>query len=145
MPVEERGVAGAGAVGKDSVEQERAEEGSSDGADGERGNADVMHQQDATDDGAEVIDERRDGLHVELLADKEHGPENSPGEEEKLSGQKDAREMHAERGLFRVEAGEPPVDVPGGDDFGDEDCGAENEVHGGEDDGEGALTLGLAA
>ena len=68
---------GAGAVGKNSVEQERAEDAPATVPMASE-DADVMHQQDATDDGAEVIDERRDGLHVKLLADKEHGPENSP-------------------------------------------------------------------
>ncbi len=145
VPVEHGPVARAGAMREDGVEQKRAEEGSGNGADGERRDAEAMHEQHSADDGAEVIDERRDGLHVELLADQEHGAKDSAGEEEKLRGQQDAGELDAEGCLLRVEAGEPPVDVPGRDDLGDQNRRAKHEVHGGEDDGEGALAIGLAA
>ena len=41
----------------------------------------------------------------------------------------------------RVEAVKPPVDVPGREDFGEQDGGAQHQVHGGENDGERALSL----
>ncbi len=109
------------------------------------GDADFLDEQQAADDGAHAVDERRDGLHVELLAHQEHRAEDAAGKEAQLRGQQNAREQHAEIGLVRVEAVEPPAHVPGGEDFGENDGRAQHQVHGGEDDGERALAFGIAA
>ena len=129
----------------DPVQQERAEESARGGADGQRRNAELLHQQQAADDGAQVVDERRHRLHVELLAHQQHRAEHAARKEEQLRRQQDARELHAQRRLLRVVAVEPPVDVPGRENLGQQDGRAQHDVHGAENDRERPLPLLLAA
>ena len=144
VPVENQAVARAGAARKEPIQEKRAAERSSHGADGERGDADALDQQQSADDGAEAIDERRHGLDAKLLAHQQHRAKDAAGEETQLRGKQNAREQHAERGLLRVKAVEPQVNVPGSEDLGEHDGRAQHQVHGGEDDGERTLALGFA-
>ena len=114
-------------------------------AEGERRDADALDEQQAADDGAESVDERRHGLHTELLAHQQHRAKDAAGEETQLRGEQNAREEHAEGRFLRVKTVEPPAHVPGGKDFGQNDGRAQHQVHGGENDGERALAFGLAA
>ena len=140
--VEDAAVAEAGAVGSVGVEEEWAEDGSDEGADAEGGDAHAAGEEDSAKDDAEVVDERRDGLEGELFADEEDGGEDSAGEEEELRGKEDAGDAGAEDALrggwVEVDAGEE-----WGEDFGEEDGCAEDDDHGVEDDGEGALAFGF--
>ena len=145
VPVENHAVARAGAAREEPIEKKRPADGSGDRADGERRDADALDEQQAADDGAKAVDERRHGLHAELLAHQQHRAKDAAGEETQLRGQQDAREEHAERGFLRVKAVEPPAHVPGSKDFGENDGRAQHQVHGGEDDGERTLAFGLAA
>jgi hypothetical protein len=105
----------------------------------------LIDEQQAADDGAEAVDERRHGLHAELLAYQQHGAEDAAGKKAQLRGKQNAREQHADRGLVWVEAIEPPAHIPGGEDFGEDDGRAQHQAHGGEDDGERALAFGVAS
>ena len=145
VPVEDEAVARAGAVREEPIKKKRPADGARHGADGQRRDADALDEQQAADDGAETVDERRHGLHTELLAHQKHRAKDSTGKEAQLRGQQNAREEHAERGFLRVKAVEPPADVPWGEDFGEDDGRAQHEIHGGEDDGERALAFSLAA
>ena len=57
-------------------------------------------KQNSADDGAEAVDERRDGLHAELLADEEDGAEDASGEEAELRGKQDAGELRCRGRLW---------------------------------------------
>ena len=93
-------VARARAARKIPVEQEGAEERARRGADGQRRNAQLLYQQQAADDGAQVVDQRRYRLHIELLAHQQHRAKHAAGKEEQLRGQQNARELDAQRRLF---------------------------------------------
>ena len=144
-PVEDGPVARAGATGEPGIEQERPEKGAGHRADGQRGDAHAALEEQAADDGAQGIDEGGHGLDAELPAHQEHRAKNSAGEEAQLGRKQNAGEVDTEGGFFRVEAGEHAVDVPGGDDLGEQDGAAQDQVHGGENDGEGPLPVGFAA
>ena len=126
------------------IQKKRPAHGSGHGAEGKRGDADALDQQQSADDGAETVDERRHGLNRKLLAHQQHRAKDAAGEETQLRGQQNAREQHAEGGFLRVETAEPPAHEPGSKDFGQNDGRAQNQVHGGEDDGERTLAFGLA-
>ena len=143
-PVENGPEASAGAAREDVIQQKRAEERACHGADGQRRDADFVHQQDAANDGAEAVDQRCDGLHAELLPDQQYRPKDSAGKEAQLGRQQDAGQMHAERGFLRVKSAKPPVDIPGRKDFGQPDGCAEHQAHGGHNHGERPLPLHLA-
>ena len=145
VPVENEAVARAGAVRKEPVEQKGPAYGAATVPMASEETPICLTSSSAANDRAEAVDERRDGLHVELLAHQQHRAEDAAGEEAQLRGQQNAREQHAERGLLRVEAVEPPVHVPGSKDFGQDDGRAQHQVHGGEDDRERALAFGIAA
>lgn len=88
---------------EEPVEEKRPEDGSADGAQGERGDADALDQQHAPDDGPEAVDEGRHSLDAELLAHHENRAEDAAGEEAQLRGQQNAGELYAQRGFLRVE------------------------------------------
>ncbi len=72
-------------------------------------------------------------------------PKTPPAKKNNCAGSRMRVSSDAERGLLRIEAVEPLVHVPGREELGEHDGGAEHQIHGGEDDGERALAVGFAA
>src|ERR1700757_753177 len=104
-------------MGPNGVHQQRAAEGSRDGAEGERFNPDRMCEEDASKNGSHAVNKRGKGLHGELLAHEQSRSEYAPGKKAKLGREHDAREAGTESGLSGGESDEPPADVPGRSEF----------------------------
>ena len=98
-----------------------------------------LGEEDGSEDDAEVVDERRDGLVEEDLADEEARAEDSADEEEERAGEDDAGEAGAEERALGGEFGEGDAGVEGGEELGDQDGDGEDDHHGVEDDGERAV------
>jgi hypothetical protein len=104
-------------------------------------------EEDGAEDDSGVVDEGREGLVEEDFADLEARAHNAADEEEKLRGQDEACHGGAEGGLEGIvaEAFVGKKDVLGGEDFGQENADAEDDEHGGEDDGERAVAAFFVA
>ncbi len=129
----------------DEVEKEVSADVDAESAEGEAGDAVAVGEDDPTEDDAEVIDERSDGLVGELLAHDKHGAERAADEEEELRGQKDARHVGGERDLLRREAAEEVGDVAAGEYLGENDADGEDDAHHGDDGGERVFAFVFAA
>ena len=101
------------------VKKERTEDGSHHCSQSERGDAHALDQQQTAHNGAESVDESYKGLHAELLAYNQDRAKDSARQETQLRGQENAREMHAESSLLRIETVHQQVNQPGRQDLGD--------------------------
>ena len=146
VPFKDRPVAHAGAMRPHGIQQERSAEGAGDCADGQRRDAEIVEEDDTAEDGAAVVNQRRDGLNVELLAHQQDRAEDAAGEEEDRRDQKNAREPDTQRGLrgIAVEPAQESVHEDGRQEFTSDDGDCKDTDHSRQDDGHGALALSLA-
>ena len=140
-PVKNRPIARARPPCEDRIQQKRTQKCSGQRSDGQRRDAQAVHQKQAARNGAQVVDQRRECLHAELLAHQQHRAKDSAGEEEQLRGQQNARQPHAQSRFFRVKAIEPPVNVERGENLGQHNGRAQHQKHGGQNHRERALPL----
>lgn len=137
--VEDGVVAETFACCSEGAERGGAEDDAGEDANGERVDAEALREKDGSEDDAEVVDEGCDGLVDEDFSDEEFGADDSADEEEELRGKKKPGERGGECGVLRGEAVELPMDVEGSEDFGQSHGRAEDDDHGVEDDGDGAV------
>ena len=131
----------AGAERADGVEQGGADEHAREHADGKGGDAELAVEEDGAEDDAGVVDDRGEGLVEEDLADLQARAHDAADEEEELAGKDEAGDGSAERGFGGIvaEAFIGEQDVLRGEDLGEQHANAEDDEHGGEDDGECAV------
>jgi len=98
-------------------------------------------EEDGAKDDSGVVNDRGKGLIKKNFADLQTRTHDAANEEEQLRGNDDARHGGAESDFGRVVAkafvGEQ--DVLRSKDFGQQDAETEDNEHGGENDGEGAV------
>ena len=112
------------------IQEERPKKSPRHRAYGQRGDTDPLHQQRATYNGAQPIDQRRHRLHAELFPHQQNRAKYPTGKETQLRRQQYPRQAHAQRRLLRIESRKPPMDVPRSKYLCQHNGSAQHQVHG---------------